>query len=246
MKPRTGGADRAPEHGAEPVRNAMSDRVYALLRSQIIDLDLQPGARLRIERLSAQFDVSPSPVREALSRLSAEGLVTAEPYRGFRVSDLLDRTELAQLLRARCVIEDTAARQAALLRDAAALERLREYVDHMDHLIVQRDFDVKAFNATDAAFHRLIVETSGNPFLLVAFDSLHSHVQIARHFQGRSVADAERSNGEHRGLLDALAARDAEGTGERVVAHLDGVAERLRTEDDASSEWIDETVGGTR
>src|ERR1700754_4553252 len=93
-------------------RSALSDRVYHLLKARIIDLDLGPGERLHVENLAAQLGVSPTPVREALNRLSAERIVTAAAYRGFHVSLLLSSQELAQLLSARRVIETAAVGEA--------------------------------------------------------------------------------------------------------------------------------------
>lgn len=209
-------------------RSALSDRVYDHLKTRIIDLDLEPGARLHAETLAAELDVSPTPVREALNRLAAEGIVTAAPYRGFRVSPLLSRGELVQLLQTRQVIEGAAVRQAATSRTEGGLRELVALVTRMDELSASEPLDVKAFNAADAAFHRLTVSSSGNRFFLQAFDALHTHVQIARHYQGRSVVEARIANAEHRELLTALSAQDAESAGEQARRHIDGVLARLQ------------------
>jgi DNA-binding GntR family transcriptional regulator len=219
-----------PTASAEiPARSALTDRVYELLRTRIIDLVLEPEARLHAERLAADMDVSPTPVREALNRLAAEGLVTVAPYRGFRVSPLLSRSDLAQLLRARQVIECAAVEQAAGHRDKLVLQELSALVTRMDEIARATPLDVKAFNSADAAFHRLAVGASGNRFLLQALESLHVHIQLARHYQGRSVAEAKRANVEHGLLVAAL----ADGDGERACAaareHIDGVLDRLQT-----------------
>jgi DNA-binding GntR family transcriptional regulator len=219
-----------PSAGAElPARSALTDRVYELLRTRIIDLVLEPGARLNADRLGADMDVSPTPVREALNRLAAEGLVTVAPYRGFRVSPLLSRSDLAQLLRARQVIECAAVELAATHRDKLVLQELAALVTRMDELTRATPLDVKAFNSADAAFHRLAVAASGNRFLLQALHSLHVHVQLARHYQGRSVDEAERANDEHRDLVAAIAAGDDERACQAAREHIDGVLTRLQT-----------------
>lgn len=209
-------------------RSALTDRVYELLKTRIIDLVLEPGARLNADRLATEFGVSPTPVREALNRLAAEGMITVTPYRGFRVSALLSRADLALLLRARVVVESAAVEQAATRRDQLVLQELAALVTRMDELTVSSGVDVKAFNAADAAFHRLTVGASGNPFLLQAIDALHVHVQIARHYQGRSVAEARRANEEHRELLAALVASDARRASEAARRHVEGVLSRLQ------------------
>ena len=98
----------------------------------------------------------------------------------------------------------------------------------MDDLTRAETLDVKAFNAADAAFHRVSVGSSGNRFFLQAFDSLHTHVQIARHYQGRPVAEARHANDEHRRLLAALVDGDSEGAGSEARRHLEGVLARLQ------------------
>lgn len=205
----------------------MTDRVYNLLRAQIIDLDLQPGTRLQIEGISSGFDVSPTPVREALNRLAAEGLVTQEPYRGFRVSDLLDPVELAQLLHAREVLESAAVVQTARVRDDVLLQELDRLVRHMDELAAGDSLDLKEFNAADAEFHKLTVSASGNRFLLEALEALHVHVQIARHYHGRSAAEARRSNEDHRRLLGSIERGDSTAAANQVSIHIKRVLDRL-------------------
>lgn len=220
---------------APPVRNAMTDRVYAVLRGRIIDLDLAPGDRLQIERLSRDLDVSPTPVREALNRLTAEGIVVQEAYRGFRVSALLNSDELAELLTARMVIESAAAHAAADNRSAEALARLRALVDEMAALAAEPTLDVKRFNAADASFHRAVISSAGNRFLLTAFESLHAHVQISRQYKGRSVAEARRSNDEHRQLLDALDERDQSRAEQIARIHIEAVRRGLQNEPEEAS-----------
>lgn len=212
-----------------PARSALTDRVYLLLRTRIIDLVLEPDARLNADRLAADMDVSPTPVREALNRLSAEGLVTVAPYRGFRVSPLLSRPDLAQLLRARQVIECAAVEQAASERDKLVLQELSALVLRMDELTRATPLDVKAFNTADASFHRLAVAASGNRFLLQALESLHVHIQLARHYQGRSAAEARQANEEHRLLMEAIADGDGERACRAAREHIDGVLTRLET-----------------
>ena len=209
-------------------RSALSDRVYQLLKTRIIELDLGPGERLQVEKLAAQLGVSPTPVREALNRLSAEGIVTAAAYRGFHVSPLLSAEELTKLLSARRVIETAALEMAPGACTPAEVQQLSAMVSEMDALNAAEVLDAKTFNATDAAFHRLTVSLSGNRFFLSAFDSLHAHVQIARHYQGRSLDEARSANIEHHRLLAAFAAGDGEAAGREAGLHIDGVLARLK------------------
>lgn len=166
-------------------------------------------------------------MREALNRLAAEGLVVQEAYRGFRVSQLLDPVELVQLQAAREAIEVAAVEKISMPRVVEALPKLNALVEEMGNLGAESKLNIKAFNAADAEFHRLTVAAANNRFLLEAFDALHVHVQIARHYQGKSVEEAILSNDEHRQIANLL------GEGERLRAsrvvrqHIRGVADRL-------------------
>lgn len=211
-----------------PVRNAITDRVYAILRGRIIDLALPPGERLGIERLSRDLDVSPTPVREALNRLTSEGLVVQEPYRGFKVSELLDPRELDDLLVARSIIETEAAESAASNRSAADLERLRELVATMDYLSSEDVVNVKEFNASDAAFHHTLIASGTNRFLVRAFEALHAHEQISRQFKGQPPVRARRANSEHAKLVDALANADGEAARSLAGRHIETVRDALQ------------------
>jgi DNA-binding GntR family transcriptional regulator len=211
-----------------PDRSALSDRVYQLLKTWIIDLKLGPGERLQVDKLAGQFGVSPTPVREALNRLSAEGIVSAAAYRGFHVSPLLSAEDLALLLTARRVIETAAVAMAPAASTPRDLHDLSDLVAAMDRLNDAEVLDAKTFNATDAAFHRLTVALSGNRFLLNAFDSLHAHVQIARHYQGRSLNEARRANIEHHRLLAAFVKGDGRAAAREARLHIEGVLARLQ------------------
>jgi DNA-binding GntR family transcriptional regulator len=210
-----------------PIRTAITDRVCDRLRASIIDLELLPGAKLKIEHLSQNFDVSPTPVREALNRLASEGLVVQDPYRGFRVSDLLGHAELEQLISAREVIEVAAVERTALQGDSPSLATLRELIEFMDTLVPVAELDIRAFNTADHDFHRLIVAAAENRFLLEAWDALHTHVQIARHYRGKSVEEARLSNEEHSKMLASIESDDHAGAGVHVRRHLSQVLDRL-------------------
>ena len=210
-----------------PLRTAITDRTYDLLRALVLDSELSPGERLRIEHLSQRFDVSQTPVREALNRLAAEGLVVQEAYRGFRVSQLLDHVELVKLQTAREAIELAAVEQISMPRVVEVLPKLNALVEEMANLAADSKLNIKAFNAADAEFHRLTVAAANNRFLLEAFDALHVHVQIARHYQGKSVEEAILSNDEHRQIANLLADGERMSASRIVRQHIRGVADRL-------------------
>ena len=192
-----------------------------------MELDLEPGSRVNIDELSRELQVSRTPIREALNRLASERLVLAEPYRGFRVAPLLDREELRDLFKARAVIETGAVAAGVPNLSEEDHGRLRALIEELDAICTAQAFDVDAFNLADASLHRITVTASGNAFLVQAWEDLRVHAQIGRHYQGRSVDEAARANAEHRELLGALVARDADAVRVHVVEHIHGVFSRL-------------------
>ena len=212
-------------------RDALTDRVYEMLRTQIIQRRLAPNERLLMGRLSADLGVSHTPIREALNRLASERLVSLEPYRGFRVTPLLDPMGMRQLFEARLVIEQGCLDYALAGMDEDTLEELAQLCDKLDGLASAAELDVVAFNELDAAFHRRMVAAGGNGFLLNAFDDLRIHAQIARHYQGRSVEEARQAQAEHRVILESLLRGDREAVLAQAATHISNVLTRLQDED---------------
>jgi DNA-binding GntR family transcriptional regulator len=190
-------------------RVTLSDWVYAQIRRSILEMELEPGARLNIDAIATSLQASQTPVREALRRLAAEDLVREQPYKGFTVEPLLDLDTLADLLETRLVLEVHASRLAAGRISSDGLAVLQEHVDRMDEVIQGASVRGGEFNNLDAAFHLEIVAASGNHILARAHASLNAHVRVARSFGARALEHAAKANPEHRELLNAL--RDGDG-----------------------------------
>lgn len=141
--------------------SSVADRVYAALRQRILAGDLPHHARLHQEQLSGELGVSRTPLREALGRLAADGLVDLLPQRGARVADITP-ADMETSYGARLVIEPAAAALAARRRSPEAIADMRRAI--ADH---RRDkADVQAVFAANRDFHLAVVRASENPFLL--------------------------------------------------------------------------------
>ena len=153
-----------PEPAAAPDRldiASVVDQVYAAIRDRITSGSLARGARIHQEDLAEDLGVSRTPVREALRRLAAEGLVEMRTNRGARVADI-DQVDMRAAYEARLVIEPGAARLAAGRRFAAPLARMRAALAAQRRAIpnVRRSFEA------NREFHIALVQASGNDFLL--------------------------------------------------------------------------------
>jgi DNA-binding GntR family transcriptional regulator len=185
------------------------DLAYAAIRERILSGALSRGARVHQEDLAMALGVSRTPVREALRRLAAEGLVEMHTNRGARVADL-DRAGLRAAYEARLVIEPGAARLAATRRPAEPLARMGEAVARQR----RAGAGTRAFAAV-RDFHLALVSAAANPFL----DQLAAALWAARigeaiyEVQAPTAAQLRADADEHDAILSAVtrgSAREAE------------------------------------
>jgi DNA-binding GntR family transcriptional regulator len=157
------GSGRAPARvdGATLAIASVVDQVYWAIRDRIIQGSLERGARIHQEDLAEELGVSRTPVREALRRLAAEGLVEMRTNRGARVADVC-QSDMQSAYEARLVIEPGAARLAAGAGLPAPIARMRAALSAQRRAIpnVRRSFDA------NREFHIALVQGSGNPFLV--------------------------------------------------------------------------------
>jgi DNA-binding GntR family transcriptional regulator len=195
----------------------LADRVYQNLRADILSNRLPPDSPLQESAIASALEVSRGPVREALRRLEAEGLVSLIPRRGAVVSSL-SRQEFLDGYRVREALE-TLALRLAIPRlgkdDLAELERLHELM--IQHAAGE---DRDAFFAANTAFHALIVARSGNRQLQQFYQSL---VNQMRRYQLRSAllrGGLSRSCEEHLQILQAIKAGDADRAAALLSEHI--------------------------
>ena len=173
----------------------LCERVYRHLRQQILEDQLPPGAELSEAALSRELAVSRGPIREAMGRLAAEGLVTVRPRRGAEVRSLTPQ-ELIDAYQVREALEVMAVRLAVPRTTESDLTRLDELVNSMAEFA--REYRVAEFFAANVAFHELLCQLSGNTKLqevhhrlegeISRFQARHSHCGAAWKAQYLSIA----------------------------------------------------------
>ena len=210
----------------QPVENlTLWQRVYDHLRTAILDGRLEPGAELAEVALSEQLGVSRGPLREAIGRLAAEGLVTVRPRRG-AVVRALSEEEFIELYQVREALEAMAVRLAVpRLRpdDFEALAALNREMDEHG----ARD-EVEQFFHANLAFHARLLEASGNRTLQDIYRQLLD--QLGRH-RMRSLTlrgNLRRSVAEHAAILRAAKRGDAERAAQLMADHIRVPQRRLK------------------
>lgn len=216
----------SPALPSRPVRSALVDDVYEAIKAWIMDSVREPGVRANIDALARSLDVSHTPVREALARLDAEGLVAKERSRGYTVTPPLSATEVAELYEFRQLLEPWAAGRAATRCDADAVTRLEaELATCAD---APGDDGYEAYRAIadhDERFHDLVLELAGNDQARKAFAGTHCHLHLFRLSYGRGMG--RQALAEHRAVVDAIVAGDDDAAAAAMAAHLRLSSERL-------------------
>ncbi len=200
-------------------RTVLREQVKDVLLQRIVSGELQPGDRLVETRIAQELGTSQAPVREALRDLELLRLVESEPFRGARVRSFGDE-ELVEIYPVRAVLEELAAKLAAerLDGDVSALEA---EVDAM-RAAGQRG-DLQALTQHDFAFHRLVVEASGNGPLIQCWKSLGVEGRIILSLYGTLVEPQEAAE-LHDPILDALRAGDGARAGRESRKHVEHFA----------------------
>ena len=209
-----------PEPAAAPDRlniASVVDQVYAAIRERITSGSLARGARVHQEDLAEELGVSRTPVREALRRLAAEGLVEMRTNRGARVADV-DQAGMRVSYEARTVIEPGAAGLAAGQRLDEPLARMRAAVAAQRRSLrnVQRSFEA------NREFHLALAAASGNEFLSQFAERLWV-ARIGETIYERQVQTQERmllDVREHEQILEAIEAGDGRRAESLTRRHL--------------------------
>jgi DNA-binding GntR family transcriptional regulator len=213
----------------QPRRQVLADRVYELVKAMVMDHEIAPGARISIDGLARELDVSPTPVREALARLESEGLVTKRSLVGYRATELLGAAALVDLFEMRLLLEPRAASLAAANASDRHLDRLEVIVEEMRaHPVTgPGSADYPRFAALDQEFHDVLAAAADRPLLADAIRRLHAHLHM---FRLRNAPDAGGPTvAEHERILRAVLRRTPERAAEAMVAHLRSSQDRHGT-----------------
>lgn len=226
-------------------RELAPEQVTARLREAITSGVLQPGERIYQAELAERLGVSRMPVREALRRLQAEGLVTLLPYRGAVVSRLSLR-ELREIYEMRIALEVLALRIGWEEGDGLALDQMEDVLEQMDEKL-----DSDTWLALNTAFHDLLYTGADRPLLLENVGMLRNKSdRFLRLFASQRDRTAHAQK-EHWAILSALRRNDVDEACELLRHHLESTISSLsealgagETEAAGQSQGIDHERAG--
>ena len=207
--------------------SSIAESVHQRIYERIMSLDIPPGARIPIDGLARELNVSQTPVREALTRLEREGLVRKAHLIGYSAAPQITRKEFHDLYRFRLMLEPESARQACLKLTPETLQRIELAAADMEkgEQPVDRNSRYSRFARADAHFHDEILKVADNEFVRQSLKDQHIHLHIFRlMFHSRVTQEALE---EHERLLAAFRAGDADAAFEAMRDHIERSRDRL-------------------
>lgn len=210
----------------------LAELAYRRLRQAIVRCEVEPGQRLRVDELSRHYEISSSPLREALSRLAEQGLVQAFENRGFHVAPLTVEG-IADLTRVRLLVECEALRdsmangsdawEAGLVAAAHSLALIEQRLG-TGPMVLQEDWSQR-----HRAFHMAIYAGATSPLMLKLVSALFDSAERYRYYSARHRKVERNKTTEHQRLLAAVLARDVDKALGLLRQHISGT-ERNVTE----------------
>jgi len=233
-------------HSEEEIREAaplletpqvLSERVYRAVLQMLAQGSLRRGATLRISVLSKALGVSPTPVREALARLAATGLITHEARKGYRISSPLTAGQIRELMDARRLIEVAAIDHAcrfggepfraelatALAAQEAAVNRLHSATPANRSERAALEWRVLE---ADLHFHQVIFDHTHNRFIRFMADALNAQLHRVRQSAEQGLFDDLQALAEHKTILEAVMTGDGSTARDTMVHHMNLVEQR--------------------
>jgi DNA-binding GntR family transcriptional regulator len=217
-----------PGEGASVIHRAtgLGEEVYQAIFARLMALKVPPGARITVDGVAREFNVSQTPIREALGRLESEGLVIKTHLVGYSAAPQISHRRFTELYELRLLLEPDATRKAAATMTDAALQELTEAAGMM---LRSGGLDERArysqFAREDAAFHDKILALAGNELIRETLAHQHTHFHIFRlMFHSRVTQEALD---EHAAILAAFSRRDPDEAERAMRTHIERSRDRL-------------------
>ncbi|WP_375288300.1 GntR family transcriptional regulator [Sphingomonas sp.] len=195
------------------------DNAYRTIREGIIAGTYPQGSHLTAQQLAEVSGLSRTPIREAMRRLDAEGLISLIPNRGAFVARWT-LGEIEQIYELRVMLEAFAARAAAERATEEQAADLRDLAEQMVAIVAEPEIDRDRVAVVNADFHRSVLEACGNGRLRDLLGSLTEMPLVMSTFRNYSRVELQRSAAQHRELVEAIAARDGEWASAVMTAHI--------------------------
>jgi DNA-binding GntR family transcriptional regulator len=198
---------------------ALYEEVAELLRQRIFSRELEPGAWIDEMKLTEEYGISRTPLREALKVLAAEGLVTMKVRRGAYVTEVSEK-DLADVYHLLSLLESDAAGVVAQRATAPELAELEALHAELEAAAMPGRVDREHFFAINERFHIRLLEIADNRWRAQMVVDLRKVMKLNRHNSLLKSGRIDESLAEHRSIMEALLAHDAAGAVARMQTHF--------------------------
>jgi GntR family transcriptional regulator, carbon starvation induced regulator len=219
-----------PNTGTVEPTLSLAEQAYRSLRRRLLHGDIAAGSKLKIETLVREYDFSSSPLREALNRLAAEGLVTIDESRGFRAA-LMSSADLKDLTTLRLIVEPAALVEAIGVADdeweaaiVAAFHRLKRTEERLPRSKYQFDDD---WTQRHKNFHMAFYSACSSQRLMSLCSNLFDQAERYRRYCAINRKQSRNTIAEHQALMDAALARDRNQSAKVLRQHITKTYEDL-------------------
>ena len=196
----------------------LSQKVYQVLKKEIVRGILEPGSSLSENKLAKEMHVSRTPIREAMRKLVAEGLVKTSPNKKMTVSEV-SLVDMKEVLLVRGALEGLAASIAAKRISSQEIDKLEKIVTQMSRYLTKEN--LSSYCEVDDKFHDLILSICGNKWIIQIRDNLGSFIY---RFRIKSLSVPGRlkcSLEEHRAIMESLKKHDSEEADRLSQIHME-------------------------
>ncbi|MCC8025976.1 MAG: GntR family transcriptional regulator [Clostridium sp.] len=204
----------------------LSSQVYTKLKNQIVNLSIMPGQILAAQKLSADLNVSRTPVREALVRLTEEGLLTPTSGSKFKVTEITWKY-IFDLYEMRKSLETLSIKGISNTISTDQLQELYKLTESMNQHLV--DKDAGAFFMDDLSFHDALVRFYGNELVLSWYLTTHNQQQRVRFLTAGLNSRMNETIIEHANIIACLEKHNGSDASALLEKHLDNVIFDLKT-----------------
>lgn len=206
----------------------LASAVYERLLEDILNGSLEPGLKLRLQLLKKHYDVGNSPLREALNRLSENGMVVREENKGFRVASASEE-ELKDLIRTRCWLEEIALRESIANGDESWEEQVVVAFHRLSRLSSpagsHKQYHTREWEQRHREYHVALMSACGSSILQGYCAQLHENTLRYRNLAAVMEYRDRHELEEHRAIQDAVLNRDADLAVKLMKAHFEITAE---------------------
>lgn len=206
---------RSPDNATGAPRVLLRDKAHSAILTAIVDGTIAPGEKLNDQELAAWLGVSRTPVREALARLEAQGLVEASPGKQTIVTEI-DPRLVSEAASVAAALHDQACREAFPRITDAHIQKMRSA--NASFALALDSGDPTIALAADDAFHGIIVSLADNRLLAELLDTVMPSLRRAEHARFGSIMGRESIDG-HSAIIDAFARHDAAAAADAIRAN---------------------------